>query len=116
MRCKWCKKEFTPNPLRLSQRFCCYNCKREYHGAVAKIKSKVKTVLLKHPSFHVEEDQLKKIINAKILLFAGGDVHRCPCDAGNTYRFCGSLRCIADVNETGHCHCNLFWRYMEKDK
>lgn len=116
MKCKWCKKDFTPSESRPTQRFCCYECKVEYHAAVAKIKGKVKRILLKHPSFHVEEDQLKKITNAKILMFAKGDIHRCPCDSRNSERFCGSPRCIADVNETGHCHCNLFWRYMEKDK
>lgn len=117
MRCKWCKKEFEPNPLRPTKRFCCHECKMEYHGAVSKIKSKVKTILLKHGDFHVTEEQLKKIINAKIILFApGGNIHRCPCDGDNPERFCGSKLCTSDVERDGHCHCNLFWRHEKGEK
>lgn len=49
-----------------------------------------------------------KIINAKMRFFAGGDLKRCPCDANNPLRYCGSEQCIADVKKDGHCHCNLF--------
>ena len=60
MICKWCKKEFEPNPRQPTQRFCNYTCKVNYHGAVSKIKAKVKTLLLKHGDYHVEEEKLKK--------------------------------------------------------
>lgn len=45
---------------------------------------------------------------AKIRAFGDGNIHRCPCDADNPDRYCGSARCIADVVYKGHCHCNLF--------
>lgn len=49
-----------------------------------------------------------KIINAKLRFFHGDNVRRCPCDADNPERFCGSAQCLKDVKENGHCHCNLF--------
>lgn len=117
MICKWCKREFEPNPRQPAQRFCSYHCKTTYHGAVSKIKSKVKTILLKHGDYHVEEEKLKKIINAKVLLFANsGDIHRCPCDANNPERFCGSKLCQKDILQDGHCHCNLFWVHEKGEK
>ncbi len=118
MICKWCKKEFEPNPRQPTQRFCNYTCKVNYHGAVSKIKAKVKTLLLKHGDYHVEEEKLKKIINAKILIFGGTkcSIHRCPCDANNLSRYCGSKLCEQDILYDGHCHCNLFWVHEKGEK
>lgn len=116
MICKWCKKEFELRDSRPTQRFCSYDCKCQYHGAVSKIKGLIKRLLLKHGDYHVNEDQLKKIINAKILLFAGDNIHRCPCDANNPDRFCGSKLCAKDIQTDGHCHCNLFWKHEKGEK
>ena len=118
MKCIWCKKDFTPKPSRPTQRFCCSNCREEYHEAQLLVKRKVKTILLKHGDYHVEEEQLKKIIKAKILIFGPHlkQIHQCPCDALNQYRYCGSDRCIQDIEEEGHCHCNLFWKHFKGEK
>lgn len=48
-----------------------------------------------------------KIVNAKFLML--DDVKRCPCDATNPERYCGSPKCIEDTIKDGHCHCNMFW-------
>lgn len=118
MKCIWCKNEFTPNPSRPTQRFCCPHCREQYHEAQLLIKRKVKTILLKHGDFHVEEEQLKKIIKAKIMIFGPHlkQIHKCPCDALNKYRYCGSDRCLQDIEEEGHCHCQLFWRHQKGEK
>lgn len=116
--CAWCGKEFTPNPKRAAQRFCCYECKVIYHAAIARIKNKIKHILKTNPHLHVEEDKLKKIINAKMLIFHGKNkaIHRCPCDALNPLRFCGSKLCQHDILYDGHCHCNLFLLRENKDE
>lgn len=59
--------------------------------------------------FDFEARNIDKIMKAKIMIFKNGNIHRCPCDAGNPDRYCGSARCIADVVYKGHCHCSLFW-------
>lgn len=59
----------------------------------------------------INEKNIKKIINAKFLLFSdeGTDeaLFRCPCDANNLERGCISKVCLSDVMNTGTCHCHL---------
>lgn len=102
MKCKYCGKEITrtdrPN-------YCSPDCYLKRNRTCSKIRSIIKRVRKKY-NFDVENEE--KIINAKILLFKDGDVKRCPCDADNPERYCGSALCIHDVIEYGHCHCNLF--------
>lgn len=49
-----------------------------------------------------------KVIRAKKMLFANGNMLRCPCDSKNEDRFCVSETCMDDIMRDGHCHCNLF--------
>lgn len=49
-----------------------------------------------------------KIIRAKKMLFANGNMLRCPCDSRNEERYCVSEQCMSDIMRDGHCHCNLF--------
>ena len=118
MKCKWCKKEFNPNPKRPTQRFCNYKCGEKYHEAQSLIKMRIKNLLIKHGDYHVEVEQLKKIINAKILVFGPNlkHIYRCPCDSQNPERYCGSDRCLQDIEKEGHCHCNLFWKHFKGEK
>ena len=73
--------------------------------------------MLANPNYHVEQQQLQKIIKAKMLIFRGKDkeIHRCPCDSNNPKRYCGSQLCKQDILYDGHCHCNLFWVRENKD-
>lgn len=103
MKCRWCGKEFEPNADQ--QIYCGVDCSQEVNYQRAKICGKIKSVAKKF-KFNVENES--KIINAKLMIFKNGDVYRCPCDANNPNRFCGSAQCIADTVYNGHCHCNLF--------
>lgn len=104
MKCKWCGKEF--EPINSEQKFCSNNCSYFYHNTRANLSSYIKTLARKH-DFKLEN--LDKILNAKMMMFAKDNPKRCPCDVDNPDRFCGSARCIADVVYQGHCHCRLFW-------
>ncbi len=103
-KCLICGKEFTTNDQR--ETCCAGDCKYTYNSQKKKIESKAATMERK---FDFEVRNFEKIARAKIMLFKDGDIHRCPCDADNPERFCGSARCIADVIYLGHCHCSLFW-------
>lgn len=103
--CKMCGKEIirTDREVFCSQQ-CAYKYKTVRHGLV-----RILNRLAKQYDF--ELDNIDKIVNAKMMLFGrhGEDVKRCPCDANNPKRFCGSTQCIADTVYHGHCHCRLFW-------
>lgn len=102
-RCKWCGKEFEQNSY--NQVFCGVDCTGKYNELAAKIKRKIKKVA-KEFDFDVKNES--KIVRAKLMLFKHDNVFRCPCDAQNPKRYCGSAQCIADTMNNGHCHCNLF--------
>ena len=59
----------------------------------------------------INEANIKKIINAKFLLFGneGKDetLYKCPCDADNPNRGCISKLCLSDIERDGLCHCRL---------
>lgn len=59
----------------------------------------------------INEKNIKKIINAKFMLFGNENndqaLFKCPCDANNTERGCISKVCLNDVMTTGTCHCHL---------
>ena len=102
MKCKYCGKEFEN---RDTQKYCSTDCYFAYNDKKTRIKAKIKRLAEKY-DFQLKN--LDKIVNAKMMLFKTGDVTRCPCDADNQKRFCGSAQCIADTVYKGHCHCNLF--------
>jgi hypothetical protein len=106
-KCKWCGKEFEQNAE--NQIFCGVDCSGAYNYQRAKAQRKVKQVA-RDFDFDISEQNFRKIINAKLMIFKSGNIYRCPCDAQNPKRFCGSAQCIADTVNNGHCHCNLFFK------
>lgn len=102
-RCKWCGKEF--ETTRNNKIYCDEKCVLNHKRQLRKIKSKIQTVA-KRNGFDVKNAD--KIIRAKLMIFKEGDVSRCPCDAQNPERYCGSYQCKKDTLTNGHCHCNLF--------
>lgn len=110
-KCLNCGKEFTPKSKK--QVFCCYNCGREMGYASQIIRNRVRKIA-KENGFEIKN--LPKIIKAKRMCFRDDDMMRCPCDAQNPERYCGSPRCIADTKENGHCHCQLFWLPLQNPK
>ena len=107
-KCLCCGKEFRPRVK--NQRFCNYKCHYLVFGKEKSLRYKIKKIA---EIFNLEIKNLEKIINAKKILFGGDDMSRCPCDANNPDRYCGSARCIADVVYQGHCCCSLFWSKKE---
>lgn len=103
MKCRWCGKEFE---ARDNQIYCSLDCRYMADTKRGNINQKIRNIARKY-DFDVKNKD--KIVKAKMMMFAGGDLKRCPCDADNPERFCGSARCIADVVYKGHCHCSLFW-------
>lgn len=106
-RCAWCGKEFYDFDI---TQCCCQDHRYLLNTTKTKIKSKIRNVAKR---FDFDVQNLDKIVNAKIRFFKDGDYTRCPCDADNPERYCGSALCISDVVTKGHCHCHLFHK---KDK
>ena len=102
-KCLLCGKEFTAYSS--GEVACTGDCKAIYNSQKKKILSKIATIEKK---YDFQTKNVRPIVMAKIRAFGDGNVHRCPCDADNPDRYCGSARCIADVVYQGHCHCNLF--------
>lgn len=65
--------------------------------------------------FKVNKKTAEKIYNAKMRFFGEEGFMRCPCDAKNDKKFCGSETCVGDTFMNGHCCCNLFL-YEKEDK
>ena len=107
-KCKNCGKEFMQKVGQ--QEHCCYDCSLEYNCKKGKIREKIRRIAKK---FGFELKNLDKIVNAKMRFFDDNERLRCPCDADNPDRYCGSARCIADVVYKGHCCCRLFWSKKE---
>lgn len=101
-KCPYCGKEFTPKD---NQKYCGNDCYMAYNAEKLRTKAMIKRLAKKY-DFDVKN--IDKIVNAKMLLFVNGERKKCPCDATNPKRFCGSALCIHDVVHYGHCHCNLF--------
>lgn len=90
--------------------YCSVECYTKATNLLNRIKATMKKIAKKY-DFDIENKD--KIAKAKFLLFKNDDMKRCPCDANNPDRFCGSALCIHDVIQHGHCHCNLF-HYKKK--
>ena len=103
MKCKNCGKEFEKKGE--NQVYCSTYCYMKANEKRYKIKNKISRIA---KNFDFEVRNRDKIINAKMIMFSADDIYRCPCDADNPERYCGSAQCIADVVYKGHCHCNLF--------
>ena len=108
VKCVNCGKEFIRKQEK--QKYCCYSCKQEMVYGEKNLYYRIENVA---KNYNFELKNVDKIVRAKKMLFSGNDLHRCPCDAGNPDRFCGSARCIADVVYKGHCCCQLFWSKKE---
>lgn len=103
IKCKMCGKEFEK---RDTQKFCCGDCALAYNQKFQNTKARIKSIAKKHD---FELNNVDKILNAKMMLFKDSNTLRCPCDAQNQNRYCGSALCIHDTVAKGHCHCNMFF-------
>lgn len=106
-KCKWCGKEFEARDNRV---YCSWDCRYMAGTKRGNINQKIKNIARKY-DFDVKNKN--KIINAKMMMFAGGDLKRCPCLSQDPDHYCGSARCIADTVYQGHCCCRLFWSKKE---
>ena len=106
VKCKMCGKEITRTDRGV---FCSQACAYDYKSIRCNLKRSLQRIAKKY-GFEIEN--LDKIVNAKMLMFGRyrQDGKKCPCDANNAERFCGSPRCIADIVNDGHCHCGLYHR------
>ena len=102
-KCPVCGKEFTVTNI--DKKYCSYDCAYKIQSRKYRIRSKIDSIS-KQYDFTVKNKD--KITNAKLIMFKDGDVHRCPCDASNPNRYCGSLLCLHDIIHNSHCHCQLF--------
>ena len=110
--CKMCGKEITRTDREV---FCSQECAYDYKSIRTNL---VRSLNRLAKRYGFELNNVDKIVNAKMMLFGRyrKDVKRCPCDAENPKRFCGSALCIADTVKDGHCHCNLFKAVDNVDK
>lgn len=107
MKCKWCGKEIANN-----RKYCSLDCKTKDFNNTRKTKEMILRLAQKG-GYKLEN--FDKIVRAKVMLFKDGDTRRCPCDAQDSERFCGSAKCQNDIILQGHCHCNLFHLTTEKE-
>jgi hypothetical protein len=103
MKCRVCGKEFEPKTK--NQIYCGVDCYQKQNKKYTKAYILIKAVQRK---FGFSVKNIEKIVRAKTLLFDDDNLMRCPCDAQNKNRYCGSALCIADVVYKGCCHCHLF--------
>ena len=103
-KCPYCGKEF--NPRSRVQIFCCYKCRKKFEKQHRSLKIRIKDV---SKLFDFDVKNFDKISKAKHLLFKDGNIFKCPCDANNPERYCGSPLCVYETATKGHCHCSLFW-------
>ena len=104
IKCLNCGKEFIRKQEK--QKYCNWKCQKEMLKSEKKLKYKINS-LAKIMNFDLKN--VDKILRAKKLLFNAENLHRCPCDAQNPNRFCGSIQCMNDIINNGHCECRLFW-------
>lgn len=107
MKCKRCGKEFESVS---GKEYCSWDCRHESDRKTDLFNKAIKRIANKY-NFEIKNKE--KITKAKVMIFREGNLLRCPCDADNPDRYCGSARCIADVVYKGHCHCSLFWSKKE---
>ena len=104
IKCVNCGKEFIRKQER--QKYCCYKCQKEMLYSEKNLRYKIKT-LAKIMNFDL--NNVDKVLRAKKMLFSAENLHRCPCDAQNPNRFCGSIQCMNDIINKGHCHCHMYY-------
>lgn len=103
MKCKWCGKEFESRDRKV---YCSYDCKYKHDNTRENLVRRLHRLAIKNHT--PTTPNFTKIVNAKMILFKGGDLMRCPCDAQNPKRYCGSVLCASDIIKDGKCHCGLF--------
>lgn len=103
VKCMNCGKEFIRKQHK--QKYCNWKCQRSMGLEEKKLNYKINKIATEH---NFEIKNMDKVIRAKKMLFNAENIHRCPCDAQNPERYCGSLLCINDTITQGHCHCNMF--------
>lgn len=104
MKCKWCGKEF--EPVAKHHKYCCRECKTEEFNTTIKAKRHFYRIAIEN-NFVVDKSKINKITAAKIMMFKK-DYLRCPCDAMDDFRYCGSPKCLGEITAKGECHCGLF--------
>lgn len=110
MKCSWCGTEFEP---RDHQKYCGCKCKYEHDMAFGNLSDRI-TRMAKRLGFELSESK-NKIFNAKLMLFKKAYM-RCPCAADDQNRYCGSPKCIEEINRIGKCHCGLFIKEIGKSE
>lgn len=110
MKCRECGREFEKKGE--NQVYCTPYCYMKANEKRYKIKNKISRVARQ---FDFDVCNRDKIVNAKMMMFSADDVFKCPCDANNPNRYCGSALCIADTIYKGHCCCQLFWSKKEPE-
>lgn len=103
-RCRWCGKLYTPKADH--QKYCCGKCRSDQFNMTITAKRKIRR-LAKLSQKELNLANFSKIIDAKILMFKDKYL-RCPCDAKDRMRYCGSKKCLKEIEEVGQCHCGLF--------
>lgn len=101
--CPICGKKFKQHQR--GQLFCSEECRVKGRYRVTFIRGWIKRICMDYGFVPKNEE---KIIRAKLRFFHDGNMRRCPCDAKNPERYCGSALCIHDTVHYGHCHCSLF--------
>lgn len=104
MKCRWCGKEFEPKDSH--HKYCQPQCKTDEYNTEIKAKRHFKRIA-KENGFEVDLSKISKITNAKLMMFKK-DYLRCPCDAMDNFRYCGSPKCLGEITAKGQCHCGLF--------
>jgi len=60
-------------------------------------------------NYDIDQSNLEKISKAKLRFFGKDNFKKCPCYPQTDIEHgCGSNKCLAEIDITGTCHCNLF--------
>lgn len=107
MKCLNCGKDNPPSLSARQRKFCCKDCQQDYFNKKAKIKRFINRIA---KEYSLEVKNVDKIVRAKLMLFKDGNLHGCPCSADDVEKYCGSPKCLNEINKKGNCCCNLFFK------
>lgn len=106
MKCLNCGKDNPPSLSHRARKFCCKDCQQKYFNKKAKVKRLINRIA---KEYGLQVRNVDKIVKAKLLLFKE-DLSRCPCMAQDVEKYCGSTKCLNEINKKGNCCCNLFFK------